>query len=49
VDAQGHVVGVAFAIAPDRPSVAYALAVDEVAAVLAGDLTEERDTGNCLL
>jgi S1-C subfamily serine protease len=49
VDTQGQVVGVAFAIAPDRPSVAYALAVDEVAAVLAGDLTRERDTGDCLV
>lgn len=49
VDSQGQVVGVAFAIAPDRPSVAYALAVDEVAAVLAGDLSEERNTGDCLV
>jgi S1-C subfamily serine protease len=49
VDSQGQVVGVAFAIAPDRPSVAYALAVNELAAVLAGDLSEERDTGNCLM
>jgi S1-C subfamily serine protease len=49
VDTQGQVVGVAFAIAPDRPSVAYALAVEELAAVLAGDLSQERDTGNCLV
>jgi S1-C subfamily serine protease len=49
VDGTGSVVGVAFAIAPDRPSVAYALAVDEVTAVLSGDLTQERDTGNCLV
>jgi S1-C subfamily serine protease len=49
VDARGQVVGVAFAIAPDRPSVAYALDVDEVTAVLSGDLTQERDTGNCLV
>jgi S1-C subfamily serine protease len=49
VDSQGQVVGVAFAVAPDRPSVAYALAVDEVTAVLSGDLTRERDTGNCLV
>lgn len=48
VDSQGRVVGVAFAVAPDRPGVAYALAVDELAAVLAGDLSEERDTGDCL-
>ena len=31
-------VGVAFAIAPDEPDVAYALTVAEVEAVLAGDL-----------
>jgi S1-C subfamily serine protease len=49
VDPRGQVVGVAFAIAPDRPSVAYALAVDEVTAVLSGDLTQERDTGDCLV
>jgi S1-C subfamily serine protease len=49
VDSQGQVVGVAFAIAPDRPNVAYALAVNELATVLAGDLSEERDTGNCLV
>jgi S1-C subfamily serine protease len=49
VDPRGQVVGVAFAIAPDRPSVAYALDVDEVTAVLSGDLTQERDTGNCLV
>jgi S1-C subfamily serine protease len=49
VDPRGQVVGVAFAIAPDRPSVAYALAVDEVTAALSGDLTQERDTGDCLV
>jgi uncharacterized membrane protein required for colicin V production len=49
VDPRGQVVGVAFAIAPDRPSVAYALAVDEVTAVLSGDLIQERDTGDCLV
>jgi S1-C subfamily serine protease len=49
VDTRGQVVGVAFAVAPDRPSVAYALAVDELAAVLAGDLSQERDTGDCLV
>lgn len=48
VDPQGHVVGVAFAAAPDRPGVAYALSVDEVEAVLAGDLSSVRDTGACL-
>jgi hypothetical protein len=41
------VVGVAFAIAPDRPDVAYALATDELAAVLTGDLVRAVDTGPC--
>ncbi|MGH9112475.1 MAG: MarP family serine protease [Acidimicrobiales bacterium] len=49
VDARGQVVGVAFAIAPDRDGVAYALSIDELRDVLAGDLTSERDTGGCLL
>jgi S1-C subfamily serine protease len=48
VDTQGQVVGVAFAIAPDRGGVAYALSIDELREVLAGDLTSERDTGGCL-
>lgn len=48
VDPQGQVVGVAFAIAPDKPGVAYALAVEELEAVLAGDLSQRRDTGSCL-
>lgn len=49
VDPNGQVVGVAFAVAPDRPGVAYALAIDELEAVLAGDLSAERDTGACLV
>jgi S1-C subfamily serine protease len=48
VDAEGRVIGVAFAVAPDRPGTAYALAIDELQAVLAGDLSTERDTGACL-
>jgi len=48
VDSQGRVVGVAFAIAPDKPDVAYALAVEELEAVLAGDLGQPADTGPCL-
>lgn len=48
VDPDGEVVGVAFAIAPDKPGVAYALAMSELEAVLAGDLTREVDTGPCL-
>ncbi len=49
VDPQGRVVGVAFAVAPDKPGVAYALAIEELEAVLAGDLDSERDTGGCLV
>ncbi len=49
VDPQGQVVGVAFAVAPDKPGVAYALAISELRDVLAGDLSRERDTGGCLV
>ncbi len=48
VDPRGRVVGVAFAIAPDKPGVAYALDIEELEAVLAGDLTQPVDTGPCL-
>ncbi len=48
VDPGGNVVGVAFAIAPDRPGVSYALAMEELDAVLAGDLSTPVDTGPCL-
>ncbi|MET0728914.1 MAG: MarP family serine protease [Acidimicrobiales bacterium] len=48
IDAAGRVVGVAFAIAPDRPGVAYALDVEELDAVLAGDLSRPVPTGPCL-
>lgn len=48
VDGAGNVVGVAFAIAPDDPGVAYALDVTELEAVLAGDLHTEVPTGPCL-
>ena len=47
--AEGRVVGVAFAVAPDKPGVAYALAVEELEPVLAGDLSRARDTGGCLV
>jgi S1-C subfamily serine protease len=47
VDPAGTVVGVAFAIAPDRPDVAYALATAELDAVLQGDLLRSTDTGPC--
>jgi S1-C subfamily serine protease len=48
IDGAGTVVGVAFAIAPDKPGVAYALSMDELNEVLTGDLTSEKDTGPCL-
>ena len=48
IDPDGDVVGVVFAIAPDRPGVAYALAMSELEAVLAGDLSQPVDTGPCL-
>jgi S1-C subfamily serine protease len=48
INPRGEVVGVVFAIAIDRPGVAYALARSELDAVLAGDLTREVDTGPCL-
>lgn len=48
VDRQGEVLGVAFAIAPDKPGVAYALALDELRPVLAEDLSDTVDTGGCL-
>ena len=48
VDPEGRAVGVVFAIALDRPGVAYALQMSEVDAVLATDLTREVDTGPCL-
>lgn len=48
VGPDGRVVGLAFAIAPDDPLVAYALSVDEVAAVLSTPLGAAVDTGACL-
>jgi len=48
LDPSGSVVGVAFAIAPDRANVAYALADEELAAVLAGALGGAVPTGPCL-
>jgi S1-C subfamily serine protease len=49
VDAEGNVIGVAFAVAPDRDDVAFALTLDELRAVLETDLTTARDTGDCLV
>ena len=49
VDASGAVVGVAFAIAPDEPGIAYALTVEEVQAALAAPRTGgAAETGRCL-
>jgi S1-C subfamily serine protease len=52
IDPAGRVIGVAFAVAPDRPGVAYALAVEELRPLLdglpIGSLTEQ-DTRDCLV
>jgi S1-C subfamily serine protease len=47
-DTNGTVVGVAFAIAPDRPGTAYALTTAELAPVLAAPRAAAADTGPCL-
>jgi len=46
IDANGDVVGIVFAISPDRRTTAYALAPEELEDVLAGPVTE--DPGRCL-
>lgn len=48
VNKRGAVVGVAFAIAPDRPKTAYALTTEELHAALAQDHGQQVDTGPCL-
>jgi S1-C subfamily serine protease len=48
VDGSGRVVGVAFAIAPDRPGTAYALTSEELTATLAQPTGGSVDTGSCL-
>lgn len=48
VNGDGEVVGVAFAIAPDRDDVGYALTDAELRAVLDGDLSTPVDAGPCL-
>jgi S1-C subfamily serine protease len=48
VDTTGSVVGVAFAIAPDRSGTAYALDPDEVRSVLSTRSQGAVDTGPCL-
>jgi S1-C subfamily serine protease len=44
----GAVIGMAFAVAPDRSSVGYALTSDELNAVLSGSLAARVSTGDCL-
>jgi S1-C subfamily serine protease len=48
VDANGVVEGMAFAIAPDEPHVAYALTLEELQPVLTGDLSNTVSTGPCI-
>lgn len=48
VNPKGLVVGVAFAIAPDRPGTAYALDVIELQAALSAPRGQKVDTGRCL-
>ena len=48
VDKAGQVVGVAFAIAPDKPGVSYALTDKELRPVLAAAGTTAVSTGGCL-
>jgi S1-C subfamily serine protease len=47
VDGEGRVVGVAFAVAPDRDGVAYALSTDELRSVLAEVGSGRVDAGPC--
>jgi S1-C subfamily serine protease len=48
VNPAGNVIGVAFAIAPDRPGTAYALAYTELQAVLRVPRGNQVDSGRCL-
>lgn len=48
VGPDGAVVGVAFAVAPDQPNVAYALSTAELEAVLATVSPEPVSTGSCV-
>ena len=48
VNPAGAVVGVAFAIAPDRPGTAYALSYQELRAVLSVPRGPQVDSGRCL-
>jgi S1-C subfamily serine protease len=48
VDVNGDVMGVAFAIAPDKPGTSYALDVDELNAVLEQNLSAPVSAGACV-
>lgn len=48
IDKHGQVIGVAFAIAPDRPGTSYALNTSELRAALDQVGAEAVDTGSCL-
>ncbi|HEV2758432.1 MAG TPA: MarP family serine protease [Acidimicrobiales bacterium] len=48
VNADGQVVGVAFAISPDNPATAYALAISELRSVLAAERESRASTGLCI-
>ena len=48
VDTAGRVIGVAFAVAPDKPATAYALASEELRAVLEVPRGNQVDTGECI-
>ena len=48
VDGSGTVIGVAFAIAPDRPGTSYALSYSEVNAFMSGPRRPAVSTGPCL-
>jgi S1-C subfamily serine protease len=48
VDTSGRVVGVAFAVAPDKPATSYALAAEELRAVLAVPRGAQVETGPCV-
>ncbi|MBI2705378.1 MAG: MarP family serine protease [Actinobacteria bacterium] len=48
VDPAGEAIGVAFAVAPDQPTVAYALAMSELRPMLANVGTAKVDTGPCI-
>jgi S1-C subfamily serine protease len=48
IDADGHVVGVAFAISPDNSATAYALAASELRTVLEAQREAPASTGPCI-